>query len=359
MELFIEDAGASCSGIMLGIEVENERLAELQSYQILDTPSDGAFDDITLIASQLFKVPISIVSLVDKDRVWFKSSVGLKGIDQIDRGPGLCASAIMSDKVYIANDLRLDPNSLANPLVAAENGFRFYAAQPLRGKSGFNLGTFCILDLVPREFSDEDANLLGYFGRIVMAQMEHRLAARKLVTLAQTVTEQNKLLAYAANHDGLTGLLNRSSIERQLVGWEPENSEAPKTVLLLDIDRFKSINDRYGHGAGDAVLVEVAKRIARAVRPHDHVGRYGGEEFIVVLHKCKPEDAASVAERIRRSIEATPIAVGDLSPLSVTISGGLCHGNTGTPMSRMLKLADEALYAAKEAGRNRIMHFTP
>lgn len=343
---------------MFGIEEEGQRLAELHSYEILDTPPDGAFDDVTLIAAQFFKVPICIVSLVDKDRVWFKSAVGISGISQIDRGPGLCASAIMSDNVYVANDLRLDPNSLANPLVAGENGFRFYAAEPLKSKRGYNLGTFCILDLTPREFSNDEADKLKHFGRIVMAQMEHRIAARKLVKLAQTIAEQNKLLSYAANHDGLTGLLNRSSIEKALSGWDPENVASQRTVLLLDIDRFKSINDRYGHGAGDAVLIEVAKRIAHAVRPQDHVGRYGGEEFIVALHKCKLEDAARVAERIRRSIESSPIVLDGLPELSVTISGGLCHGNAQIPMSRMLKLADQALYAAKEAGRNRIIHAT-
>lgn len=340
---------------MLGIKDENQRLAELRSYHILDTPPDGAFDDLTLIASKMFKVPISIVSLVNSDRVWFKSAFGISGVDQIDRGPGLCASAIMSDNVYIANDLRLDPNSLTNPLVANESGFRFYAAEPLKSSAGFNLGTFCVLDMVPREFSEDDKSLLKCFGRLVMTQMEHKLACRNMASLAQTVSEQNKQLSHAASHDALTGLLNRRTIEERLAEIMCASAEKRSAVLLLDVDNFKSINDRYGHPAGDAVLIEVSRRILNAVRSLDHVGRYGGEEFIVVLNECEPQIATRVAERIRGSIESAPIPIGNGMGLNVTISGGVCFGNFGTSVDSMLKLADEALYVAKHAGRNRIV----
>lgn len=340
---------------MNGVEHEERRLAELRAYEILDTPPDGAFDDLTIIASKIFKVPISIVSLVDSDRVWFKSAVGLNGVRQIERGPGLCASAIMSDEVYVANDLRRDPNSLANPLVARENGFRFYAAEPLKGRSGYKLGTFCILDTVPREFSDEDANLLKIFGRLVMAQMEQRLASREIVRLAETVAEQNERLKYAASHDSLTGLLNRRSIEDGMTKFELANTERRAAILLLDVDKFKLINDEYGHQAGDAVLVEVSKRITNAVRSLDRVGRFGGEEFIVVIDECGVETAMRVAERIRESIESSPIRIGGGLMANITISGGLCEVNAGTSVDMMLKLADEALYAAKNAGRNQIV----
>jgi len=340
---------------MLSTEHECQRLKELQSFDILDTPPDGEFDDLTHIASKVFNVPISIVSLVDSDRVWFKSAFGLSGVRQIERGPGLCASAILSDDVYVANDLRQDPNSLANPLVANENGFRFYAAEPLKTKTGFKLGTFCLLDRMPREFSTSDQTLLKRFGHIVMLQMEQRLASRRIAGLAESVVESNKILARDASYDGLTGVFNRRSIDRCLSVSQPTDKDATKTFLLLDVDFFKSINDRYGHPAGDAVLVEIAKRISRSVRPQDHVGRYGGEEFIVVLDKCTPDVGAQIAERIRQSVGSQPIAVGDCPPIRVTISGGLCHGDGNTPPSRVLKLADEALYSAKQAGRNRIV----
>ena len=101
----------------------------MQRYEILDTPPDGLFDRITAIAARLFCVPISIISLVDHDRIWFKSHHGLN-VPQIDRGPGLCASAILQDAPWILNDAKNDPRSLANPLVAGEFGLRFMLASP-------------------------------------------------------------------------------------------------------------------------------------------------------------------------------------------------------------------------------------
>lgn len=338
---------------------ERERLAELNSYEILDTPADGSFDDITLVAARLFNVPVAIVSLVDTDRVWFKSHYGLEGVTQIARGPGLCASAIMQDRAYVANDLKRDPASLANPIVAMENGFRFYAAQPLKSRNGFNLGTICILDRAPRAFSSEEEDLLGRLARMVMSLMEHRVDSRKIANLAGAVEAQNRLLAHAATHDALTGLMNRRSIDERLRALDEEKrGSANKAILLLDIDRFKSINDNFGHATGDEVLTTVSKSIARSVRSIDCVGRYGGEEFIVVLSDCDEEAAARAAERIRAGVASTPVALGG-EVGHVTISGGLCHSDKFSAAQDMLSAADQALYAAKNAGRNRIVVASP
>ena len=131
-------------------EGEARRLAAVQRYEILDTPPDGSFDRITAIAARLFCVPISIISLVDHDRIWFKSHHGLN-VPQIDRGPGLCASAILQDAPWILNDAKNDPRSLANPLVAGDFGLRFYVGVPLRTNDGFNLGTLCVIDRAARD----------------------------------------------------------------------------------------------------------------------------------------------------------------------------------------------------------------
>jgi GAF domain-containing protein len=106
---------------------ERERLDALQRYRILDTPSDGAFDHLTAVAADFFQVPIAIVSLVDHDRIWFKSHHGLDACE-IGREPGLCASAILSPDVYYVRDAIVDARTLANPLVAGDLGLRFYAA---------------------------------------------------------------------------------------------------------------------------------------------------------------------------------------------------------------------------------------
>ena len=128
---------------------EPERLAAVKRYDILDTPPDGAFDHITTLAARFFKVPIAIISIVDTDRIWFKSHYGVD-VQQIDRDPGLCASAILQDTPWLVTDAKLDPRTLTNPLVAGEFGLRFYAGVQLRTSDGFNLGMICVLDKQPR-----------------------------------------------------------------------------------------------------------------------------------------------------------------------------------------------------------------
>ncbi len=157
---------------------EDERLAALRRYNILDTPPDGAFDRVTALAARLFNVPISIISLVDEDRIWFKSHEGID-TTQIDRAPGLCASAILQTEPTLIMDAALDPRSLANPLVAGDFGLRFYAGAPLRTRDGYNLGTLCVIDREPRELSERDLATLSDLASLVMDQMELRLAARE------------------------------------------------------------------------------------------------------------------------------------------------------------------------------------
>lgn len=161
---------------------EQLRIQELKRYHILDTPPDGAFDRITRLAAQLLKVPIAIVSLVDTDRVWFKSHHGIN-VDEVDRVPGLCASAVFEDGPYILNDASTDPRSLSNPLVAGELGFRFYSAIPLITQEGYHLGVLCVIDYHPREITAAEVNILETLAQIVMDEMELRLSARSIDNL--------------------------------------------------------------------------------------------------------------------------------------------------------------------------------
>lgn len=161
--------------------MESNRLQALKRYEILDTPPEGNFDRITLLASKVFNVPIAIVSLVDEDRIWFKSSQGLGNVSEIGKSPGLCASAILSDEVYLVEDARNDPRSLANPLVTGAFGLEFYAAAPLKTHDGHNLGTFCIIDKKKRYINTEQQSLPSQMADIVMHEMELRLAVRKQV----------------------------------------------------------------------------------------------------------------------------------------------------------------------------------
>jgi GAF domain-containing protein len=175
---------------------EPERLEALKRYEILDTPPDGSFDHLTQLAATLFNVPIALVSLVDENRIWFKSRHGL-AVQQIDRDPGLCASAILSPDLYIVENAREDARTLSNPLVAGNFGLRFYAAAPLLTKEGYNLGTFCIIDRKQRYITESQKEILKRLADIVMDEMEIRLSARHL--LANTSQHlKNTLQAIAA-----------------------------------------------------------------------------------------------------------------------------------------------------------------
>ncbi|MBC7486222.1 MAG: GAF domain-containing protein [Cytophagaceae bacterium] len=167
--------------------VEANRLENLYHYQILDTPADGHFEEITSLAAKIFNVPIAIITLVDTDRIWFKSSFGLD-VEEIPREPGLCSSAIMTDDIYIVEDARLDPRTLANPLVAGVMGLQFYAAAPLKSKKGYNLGTFCIIDKEPRSMNTKELSMLLQLARIVMDQLEVKLQARLVLQEAHNKT---------------------------------------------------------------------------------------------------------------------------------------------------------------------------
>ncbi|MDC6351996.1 GAF domain-containing protein [Zeaxanthinibacter sp. PT1] len=160
--------------------LEIKRLENLHKYGILDTPQDGSFDEITSLAVKIFDVPISIISLVDTDRIWFKSSYGLD-IDEIPKEPGLCSSAILSDDVYIVENARKDPRTLTNPLVTGALGLQFYAAAPLITKDRFRLGNFVIIDAKPRSLNGKESSMLIQLSRIVMDRVELQLEARELV----------------------------------------------------------------------------------------------------------------------------------------------------------------------------------
>ena len=162
-------------------------------------------------------------------------------------------------------------------------------------------------------------------------------------------------LRYHAEHDGLTGVLNRRAIRdllrKELARCRRENSTMG--IILADVDHFKKINDRYGHGAGDAVLVAAMQRISSTLRSYDVVGRYGGEEFLIIAPGCDLELAQKLAERIRTAVGEQPIDLGD-EAATITLSLGVTLGTAESDPEFLVALADTAMYQAKRKGRNRV-----
>jgi len=163
----------------------------------------------------------------------------------------------------------------------------------------------------------------------------------------------------AAVRDGLTGVLNRKALDQRLLGEIAfaVRHDAPLSVVLLDVDHFKVVNDTHGHPAGDAVLREVAARLGRALRTEDVLGRYGGEEFLIVARNITLEKGAQLAERMRVLVDSSPI-VFEGTPIAVSASFGVaslaCCAET-RDVAKLLALVDARLYEAKHAGRNRVV----
>jgi diguanylate cyclase (GGDEF)-like protein len=186
-------------------------------------------------------------------------------------------------------------------------------------------------------------------------------AGRRILELQQQLLAAREALRQQATHDGLTGLLNRNAIlellHKELARAARE--DRPLSVLMVDLDRFKQINDTHGHAAGDAVLRESARRMKDAIRNYDSVGRYGGEEFLILLPGCDGDNAFNQAERVRESFAGSPFVTGAYS-LMVTCSIGASSrlhpsdGPSSGDEKDLLREADLALYRAKDAGRDRV-----
>jgi two-component system, cell cycle response regulator len=176
------------------------------------------------------------------------------------------------------------------------------------------------------------------------------------------LAEARENMRFKATHDSLTSLFNRGVIV-DLLGREISRSRrerVPTAILLCDVDHFKNINDTHGHLIGDEVLQEAAARLLLSVRSYDYVGRYGGEEFLIILNNCDPVSAPRRAEEIRKTLSDTPVQTS-VGPLSVTMSVGVHQTqNWGLKtVEELLHQVDGAMYAAKAAGRNRISFTKP
>jgi len=178
---------------------------------------------------------------------------------------------------------------------------------------------------------------------------------KRILTLHEELVAAQEALRFQATRDALTGIYNRGAalkrLEEELDRARRENK--PLSVLMMDIDHFKKINDTYGHLVGDTVLKEMVRRIQGVLRSYDVVGRFGGEEFVVILPNADGDIAGRVAERIRAAVSAHPVTDGGVS-VSVTLSAGVAASGTTLAVDALIQAADEALYQAKRTGRNRV-----
>jgi len=346
-------------GVSLDATTEFERLNALRRYAILDTPPEGVFDRITALAAEMLDVPVAVVSLVDTNRIWYKSVHGPLPEREVQRLPGLCGAAVAHDSTYLVESARSDPRTQEHPLVVGSFGLDFYVGVPLRTHDGHVLGLLACMDSRPRGLTPRELRLLETLAAIVMDEIELRRSASQISRLSEALAETCDELERRASFDPLTGVLARSTLLARGAALLDRAAAADKgaALLMLDIDRFKAINDGFGHAAGDRVLKEVAGRMAANCRAGDLLGRLGGEEFLAIFVGVAAAEAQAIAERLREAVERPPIPLGHGASVSATVSGGLvtlAPGECAGSLSPALERADAALYRAKQAGRNRI-----
>jgi diguanylate cyclase (GGDEF)-like protein len=313
------------------LDDEAGRQAALDRANILDTAPEAAFDKITALVQTVLGVPIALVTLIDRNRQWIKSRQGLD-VTETPRDVSFCTHTIQHAEPMIVADALLDPRFADNPLVLGAPFIRSYAGVPLTSPDGYNLGALCAIDVVPRQFKPAQIAILESFAALVVDEVE---------------------LRQIAHSDFLTGAMTRRAFMAELDRALARNARSGQgsTLVALDIDRFKRINDTLGHATGDLVLQAVARACADVMRAEDAFGRIGGEEFCLLLPDVDTFQAARSAERMRQAIAA--LRFPEQPGLQVTASFGIAPLGPGTTAATWMGQADEALYAAKQSGRNR------
>lgn len=332
---------------------EAERACALRSLLVLDTPAEERFDRITRMARKLLGTDIALVSLVDSQRQWFKSAQGLDA-PETGRDISFCGHAILGEEAFVVRDARDDPRFADNPLVLGDPSIRLYAGQPLHGPDGHRVGTLCVIDREPRSLGADDLRTLKDLAITVERELEVCALSASEEALRRELAQAREV----ANTDPLTRVWNRGAIVRLL---EVELRRARQTgegvgVAMVDLDHFKRINDTFGHPGGDEVLRVAAQHMRASLRRQDSVGRYGGEEFLIVMTGCDRSDSMQVSARMRHQIAESAVLL-PRGPCTVTASIGVWQGVPGQEDSAeaVISAADTALYQAKQAGRDQVV----
>lgn len=269
-----------------------------------------------------------------------------------------CISLPVPADQIVVPDTHIDETLREHPLVTGSPRIRFYAAHPIHNGDRIAIGSVSLIDHMPRIFGKDDQQLLVDLAELV----ERELRLQSMNASQLDLQKKNKNLRRKSLIDPLIGTWNRGAIMRILTieAVRCDKTGIPLALIVADLDHFKKINDTYGHPAGDTVLVKVASKLRSCIRPQEALGRYGGEEFLVVLPGASHTTAMAVAERMRLAVAGQPETIGAAS-LRLTISAGVSSTDL-FPLAtteELISRADMALYAAKNAGRNRTMQAVP
>jgi diguanylate cyclase (GGDEF)-like protein len=327
-------------------------LSEIHTSEHFYTPIEERFERITRIARSALRVPVAAISVLKPDKQWFKSISGWS-ISELSTDMTMCAYTIESNALTIVPDTKLDPHYADHPLVAGKPHFRFYAGYPLVSVDGQTVGTFCVMDIKPRKVTPAEKQLVADLA--ALAQLE--LATDRLSDAQRELVSRLSVSRREAIIDPLTRMWNRRGtlmFLRNAMKHADENNQE-MAVGIIDIDNFKRINDLHGHPIGDEALRKAAQVMTSMLRHDDVAGRFGGDEFLILLPNTGEREAASILNRLREAIRSTIVRTRE-GPVMMTVSVGYTMRQAGDRLSEeeLIRNADDALADSKSAGRNQV-----
>lgn len=317
---------------------EVARLAALHACGIMDTPREERFDRLTWLAQHIYDADVAFMGFIDEAHQWMKAMTSDAVAPIAERPKTVCQSVVASGEPLVVGNLHTDERFAGHPALPYVP-LHFYAGVPLKLAPDLVIGTLCIMRQDAAREEDFHIAPLEALAAIAVDELELRTLNLELSRLSRL--------------DALTGLANRRAFDEELLraAARCQRTDEPLSLLLLDLDRFKSLNDTFGHQAGDEAL-RCFGRVLRAVARRDDLGcRYGGEEFALILPGADAAGAFLVAERIRRELVGCKVAHPHSETLTTSIGVATAHG-AAIGINALIADADAALYEAKRAGRN-------
>ncbi|PQZ29822.1 GGDEF domain-containing protein [Ochrobactrum vermis] len=325
---------------------EIERLESVRSLVSVTSLGLPELDTLVSLVKDVFGVSTSALNIVDEDWQRVAANAGEK-VSSCPRELTACTFVVESGKLFVIENMVENDFFCAMPYVTGEPRFRFYAGAPVSVENGLVVGSLCILDNAPRQLSDTERTKLEDFARIASGLL-------RLQKTNKFLNDDSTALKRLALTDRLTKLYNRGALTELAVPLIEKALQQGKPIgaLLIDLDRFKAVNDTYGHLMGDTLLIEAARRLRSALRETDIPVRVGGDEFAVILpdEDCR-ENIELVAGRVVEAFRVPFVIHGVNLDVSASV-GAVLAPRDGSSPEALARNADIALYAAKSKGRN-------
>lgn len=343
----------------------DEVTPEAKTRRVIEALSDSTYRDLTLIAAVLFDAPIAAISILDGTTQWLRARRGL-ALDRTPRQEAFCNLTVLSTSGdLVVSDARQDGRFKDFPLVNGPTGIRFYAGAALVTADGETLGAICVMDTRPGQASSEQMIALAALARQVVAlleladsmeALERHLRERawyegRLRDSYRLLERRTENLTRQALSDPLTGAANRRAFDQELSRSlsDATSWQGRFTLALIDLDRFKPLNDLHGHPAGDVALRDICLALRRTLEDDILLFRVGGDEFALLIPGSRT-DVSAVLERARQTIAVAGTPHG----ITASIGATACCDNDDA--DQMVVRADAALYLAKGQGGNQVVH---